>query len=58
MELKPCPFCGKSDFDQGSNTDDETYWIECLHCEIIMEAVSEYLAVEAWNTRPNEDNHE
>lgn len=55
-ELKPCPFCEKtSALDSDKNTS-ETFSVKCFYCggEISSFATKE-LAIEAWNTRPLED---
>jgi Lar family restriction alleviation protein len=55
-ELKPCPFCGAIDrheieVDERNNST----WIRCLGCGVMLWKWSHSDAVSAWNTRPLED---
>ena len=52
-ELRPCPFCGKTDMLSLDNLTDETdYCIECERCHISQHAYFTHEgAIAAWNTR-------
>jgi Lar family restriction alleviation protein len=47
-KLKPCPFCGNDPI--GPEPADSDWWIECEHCEIVMDGSKAEL-IKRWNTR-------
>ena len=51
-ELKPCPFCGKSDLDSVySDENSAAYWIECITCGFVLIEGDKIQADKAWNKR-------
>lgn len=56
-DLKPCPFCGGEAIQCGDNEWTSRHWIMCRNCHASPKGTVRELslAIEAWNTRPEED---
>jgi hypothetical protein len=56
-ELKPCSACGGTDllFDTEVIEFSVIYFIECLHCNMLVRNADPLKLVSTWNTRPLED---
>ena len=56
IKLAHCPFCGKKPTGPeicDTMTNHTSWWIECLHCEIVMSRDGKKQLVNDWNTRCN-----
>lgn len=54
-ELKPCPFCGKTDTLRIVSFGFERYGVECVGCQVKQgQWHGLEVAIEAWNRRVND----
>ena len=62
-KMKPCPFCGgdaELNIDSTPNSNGDVYWVVCnnMDCPVCPSTelyCSARAAINAWNTRANED---
>jgi Lar family restriction alleviation protein len=55
QKLKPCPFCGMEQYVE-LLLEDGHFMVQCINCQICGPSyMRETAAVDAWNTRPIED---
>lgn len=55
-DLKPCPFCGKTDALRIWSYGFERYGVDCLNCQVKQGQWHGLdVAIEAWNRRETDD---
>lgn len=52
--IKECPFCGNMPTEPKTNN--EGWFIECIHCDIIMNDIHKINLIKRWNTRSSGNN--
>lgn len=60
IELEPCPFCGNTDITSTTHKpvgSTEFYEVICIECGARIRRSSKRKAVEAWNRRADNLNH-